>query len=127
MTDRIKQILSSDNFRFNGNVSVFARTLGMEQVTVNNYILGKRKMSLEFICNILKSFPQISAEWLLRGEGTMIKSTTNTNNSFNWNSILGNNNNSNDILMCLVNQLAAKDEQISALIGKIGNGVQRQS
>jgi len=118
MLDKIKQILRSNDLNCGGNVSVFARTIGMEQTTVNNYVLGKHKMSLDFVCNILASYPQISAEWLLRGEGTMIKKGSCNSNSFNTNSILGNNNNSTDVLLCLVNQLAEKDKQINALIAR---------
>ena len=37
-----------------------------------DYMLGKRKLSLEIIEAILNAFPEISAEWLLRGTGNMI-------------------------------------------------------
>jgi len=116
--DRIKELLYSSEFELHGNVSMLARTINMGQVAVNNYVLGKRKMSLDFVYNILASYPQISAEWLLRGEGTMIKKESCNSNSFNTNSILGNNNNSTDVLLCLVNQLAEKDRQINALIAR---------
>lgn len=58
------------------SVAAFAREIGMEQVTVNNYMLEKRRLSLDFITNILSAYPDISAEWLMRGEGDMIKSET---------------------------------------------------
>lgn len=74
MINRIKQIIDSRDLNLSGNVSYFAKTIRMEQTTVNNYIIGKRKMSLDFIVNILTSYPDISAEWLLRGEGPMLKS-----------------------------------------------------
>lgn len=47
--------------------SAFSKLIGIHQVTLNNYILGKRKLSLEVIEAILKTFPDVSAEWLLRG------------------------------------------------------------
>lgn len=57
-----------------GNVSQFARTIGMAQVSFNNCIIRKHKPSLDVFTKILSAFPDISAEWLLRGEGSMYKS-----------------------------------------------------
>lgn len=57
-----------------GNTSLFARDISISQVTLNNYMLGKRKPSLDVCLKILSAFPDISAEWLLRGEGSMYKS-----------------------------------------------------
>lgn len=48
--------------------SAFSKLIGIHQVTLNNYILGKRKLSLEVVEAVLKAFPDVSAEWLLRGE-----------------------------------------------------------
>jgi hypothetical protein len=42
------------------------------------YILGKSKLSLEAVDLILKAFPDVSAEWLLRGEGNMLKGVAGT-------------------------------------------------
>ena len=47
--------------------SNFSKLIGIHQVTLNNYILGKRKLSLEVIEAVLNTFPDVSAEWLLRG------------------------------------------------------------
>lgn len=68
MNLRIKEIISSKGL----NVSKLAESIGMPQVTVNNYMLGKRKISFEFISAILATYPDISAEWLLRGHGEML-------------------------------------------------------
>lgn len=51
----------------------FSKTIGVNQVTLNNQIIGNRKLSLETIISITNTYPDISAEWLLRGEGDMIK------------------------------------------------------
>ena len=42
----------------------FSRKLGMTQQTVDLYLKGERKPSLEFIYNICRSFG-VSADWLL--------------------------------------------------------------
>lgn len=48
--------------------TAFSKLIGIHQVTLNNYILGKRKLSLEVIEAVLNTFPDVSAEWLLRGQ-----------------------------------------------------------
>lgn len=53
--------------------SSFSKAIGINQVTFNKYIRG-RIPSLEAIDAILSTFPDVSAEWLLRGEGKMYKS-----------------------------------------------------
>lgn len=56
----------------------FAITIGINQPTVHNYMTGKRQPSLEFILATLATYPDVSAEWLLRGEGTMQKESAST-------------------------------------------------
>lgn len=51
--------------------TAFSKLIGIHQVTLNNYILGKRKLSLEVIEAVLNTFPDVSAEWLLRGIDTL--------------------------------------------------------
>ena len=40
--------------------------------TINNQLIGKREISLATIIAISSSFEEISAEWLLRGTGSML-------------------------------------------------------
>ena len=54
----------------------FSIKIGVNQKTLNYYMLGKRKLSLEIIEAILNAFPEISAEWLLRGTGSMMLNET---------------------------------------------------
>jgi DNA-binding XRE family transcriptional regulator len=54
------------------NISSFASSIDVNQVTLNNYKLGKRKPSLELVEKVTKKYPQVSAEWLLRGIGSMM-------------------------------------------------------
>ena len=44
--------------------TAFARALGMNQKTVNLYMNGERKPSLEFVKNICSNFG-VSSDWLL--------------------------------------------------------------
>lgn len=70
--ERIKMLIS-ENAKSERD---FAMKIGVNQVTLNNYTANKRKLSLEIIEAILNAFPEISAEWLLRGTGSMMLNET---------------------------------------------------
>lgn len=53
--------------------SQFAKMIGSNQKTINQQLRGERSISLDTISKILSSFEDISSEWLLRGEGDMLK------------------------------------------------------
>lgn len=67
---RLKEIIA-----FSGlSVRAFAMKCGIPQKTLDNQVKGLRGISLETFVSIAHAFPEISAEWLLRGEGGMLKS-----------------------------------------------------
>ena len=67
---RIKAIII-----FSGlSVRAFALKCNLSQTTLDKQVKGLRGISIETTIGILNAFPEISAEWLLRGEGEMIKS-----------------------------------------------------
>ena len=51
----------------------FSAMVCMKPTSVNNYLNGTKTCTLELIARTLEVFVEISAEWLLRGEGAMIK------------------------------------------------------
>ena len=67
---RIAEIITSKGFSENS----IAKQIGSNQRTINQQLRGDRKLSLDTVCNVINSFGDISAEWLLRGEGSMNKS-----------------------------------------------------
>lgn len=67
MVQRIKAIKSALGISENE----LARRLGISQSTLNGYTLGKRTPSYEFAETVLNAFSDISAEWLMRGDGPM--------------------------------------------------------
>lgn len=85
---RIKEILKEMNI----SVSELATRIGKPQTTVNNLLMEKRKPQMDFIFQILNTFEDVSAEWLLRGEGNMFKFNNNVNNVNNSNVVNGNGN-----------------------------------
>ncbi|MDD6211280.1 MAG: helix-turn-helix transcriptional regulator [Bacteroidales bacterium] len=56
------------------SVLSLSEIIGMPQTTVNNYILGKRRISLEFIEKIISSFGDVNPNWLLTGKGNAFDS-----------------------------------------------------
>lgn len=52
----------------------FALRCGIAQNTLNNYLKGLRQPSYEMVDKVLATFPDLSAEWLTRGKGTMLLS-----------------------------------------------------
>lgn len=54
----------------------YADAINVVQVTLNRQLSGKRSVSLDTIDAVLRYHTDLSAEWLLRGEGDMYKKTT---------------------------------------------------
>lgn len=54
------------------NDSSFAKKIGVQQMTLWRQINGARKISLETILAVANTFPEIDANWLLRGSGSML-------------------------------------------------------
>ena len=60
----------------------FAEILGIERSNVSHIMSGRNNPSLTVVQKILKNFPDISSDWLLFGEGNMLKANAtgvNTN------------------------------------------------
>ncbi len=69
MLDRISLILKAKGL----NSSQFADKIGAQRSSVSHIFSQRNKPSLDFIIKILKTFPDISTDWLLFGKGQMNK------------------------------------------------------
>lgn len=67
--ERIRLVLENNN----SNPNKLSKKYSMNQKTLNNQINSDVQLSASTILLILSEFPNISSEWLLRGEGNMIK------------------------------------------------------
>lgn len=67
MIERIKLIISHTGL----STRAFAIKCGIKQNTLSNQLNGMRELSLPTLIAVLTSFPELSAEWLMRGEGDM--------------------------------------------------------
>lgn len=76
MIDRIKSIITAKGVKRIG----FAAAIGISKGTLDNYLDGKNKPSLPLAEGILRAYPDISAEWLMRGEGSMYRDKRPTTN-----------------------------------------------
>lgn len=59
----------------------FAAKIQISPPTLENYLQGRRKISLALVEAILRAFPDVSAEWLLRGQGEMFKAGSEPKNT----------------------------------------------
>lgn len=64
---RVRQVIEMAGM----SVSKFAEKVNIGQTTLNNQLLEKRALSIDVLNKILNAFPELSAEWLLRGKGSM--------------------------------------------------------
>ena len=71
MINKIEELI---NAKAQGNEKEFALQTGIKQQTLNNYTTRKRSVRLDAVISILSAYPDVSAEWLLRGKGEMILS-----------------------------------------------------
>ena len=55
----------------NGSNEEFAKIVGENQNTTSNWM--KRNVKLNVVVKILKAFPVVSVDWLILGEGNMLK------------------------------------------------------
>ncbi len=118
LKQRIKELLHSKGVTINS----FAKTAGVSQATINGQINGDIKISASLIYLVLETYPDISAEWLLRGEGSMLRTDAGTdivlNNSNSHHNNIGSGNlthtiNSDTDMWKKI--IADKDEQIAEL------------
>lgn len=75
MISRIKELIEHSGL----SARAFALKCGIKDNTFSNQLNGVRDVSLNTITSILLTFENISAEWLIRGEGDMIKNEKQNN------------------------------------------------
>jgi transcriptional regulator with XRE-family HTH domain len=68
MINRIQLILKAKNL----SPSQFADQISVQRSGVSHILSGRNNPSLDFILKVLKTYPEIDADWLLFGKGQMI-------------------------------------------------------
>ena len=69
----IQRIISIRNKKAKSE-NEFANMIGVNQKTINQQLKGERAISLDTVEKIISSFEDISTNWLMTGEGPMLKS-----------------------------------------------------
>lgn len=69
--DGITQRLNEIKNYYNLSGAKFADKVGKEKNTFANYLNGSRPIPTDVKVDILNTFPDLSADWLLRGKGDM--------------------------------------------------------
>lgn len=90
------------------NKAEVARCIGVDAGTLGNVLKGKRGPSVVFIQKFLAAFPELSAEWLMRGAGSMLIGVAMSGDSLE------------------VKRLQDKIETIYEVLGKLGISLPEQ-
>lgn len=69
VTQRIRQYLKVNRY----TIRTVSQKLHINEGTLTNKLNGVRQIDMETFCSLVDLFPELSTEWLLRGEGTMIR------------------------------------------------------
>lgn len=73
INQRIKEFINSIGM----NDNQFAKSIGVTQSVISSMFLRNTEPSSKVLVAILNAYAELSAEWLLRGEGNMFKSQAN--------------------------------------------------
>ncbi len=67
--DRIKHLIASKTL----TPAKFADIIGVQRSGISHILSGRNKPSLDVLNKILVSFPDVSGDWLITGNGDMLK------------------------------------------------------
>ena len=81
MEDSVKQRLRGFLKEQNMSINQISLNANYPQSTLNKQINKETSMSLSTLLVLLDLFSELSAEWLLRGEGRMLKTVTSNDTS----------------------------------------------
>lgn len=125
ITKRVKRLINELDL----NEKSISERINIPQTTLNSSIKSTRGVSLNVISLILDNFPNVSAEWLLRGEGDIFRHkecSTIANQHVSGNNsgaiisnVAGNNTSSSSDKDTLIKELMDRNQQLMDKIVKI--------
>lgn len=110
MINRIQQL--KDFYEL--STRALALKCGMNQPTLDRMLKGINALNLTCVSAILTAFPDVSAEWLLRGEGEMLKQSISSKELERINKL-------NGVIESLQEVIEAKTERIKQLEIQLNN------
>ncbi len=73
MKERLMKVITSEGL----TPSMLADEMGVQRSGISHILSGRNYPSFDFLQKLLVRFPKLNAEWLILGQGSMYKSTTN--------------------------------------------------
>lgn len=73
MKDRINKVITHEGL----TPSKFADILGVQRSSISHILSGRNNPGLDFLNKVLTHFPNISGDWLITGQGNMLKKPGN--------------------------------------------------
>ncbi len=80
MLERIKRIMEF----YNLSSTQLADKIGAQRSAVSHVLSGRNRPSLDFVSKIKETFPDVNLEWLILGQGDMIKGDTGNNETVEY-------------------------------------------
>lgn len=108
MVGRIKTLIAHLGL----STRAFALKCELRQNTLSNQLNGMRDLSLSTVMAILSAYPEVSAEWLMRGEGEMIRQEATTKELERYNKL-------NNIIESLQEVIDTRNATIESLSERI--------
>lgn len=75
---RVKLVLEDKSI----SVNALSKQINVAQATLNPQLRGDRTLAANIVAKILDAFPDVSAEWLMRGVGTMYSNQAEDDSSY---------------------------------------------
>lgn len=74
MKNRIEQVIEY----FGMTPSQFADTIGVQRPTLHHILSGRNNASLDIVSRIRSAFPEVNVDWMISGEGEMLRNSSPT-------------------------------------------------
>ncbi|MDP6908552.1 MAG: helix-turn-helix transcriptional regulator [Flavobacteriales bacterium] len=71
ITERVKKVMDDHGL----SSAQMADRIGVQRSAISHILSGRNKPSLDFILKVLKSFSDVSSDWLLKGEKVLAETT----------------------------------------------------
>lgn len=110
MVDRIKQIIEYSGL----SARAFSMKCKVTQSSFSRQLNGVMAINVETINAILHTFPEISSDWLMRGEGEMLKTSgaASTSDEQNISKLIDTIDTLNSIIRSQQDRIKELEEQI---------------
>lgn len=72
MNRRLQQFIAAENI----TQAQFASKINVAPASISHILAGRNKPGYDFIIGVMKSYPELSIDWLLTGQGKMYRQQT---------------------------------------------------